>query len=282
MSEFATAVALSAESGNPTEFAGELGAGWVIGQAVNGGIIKALALAGLRQGVEAAGGHGDPLVASAFFLSAGAPGPARVRTEVLRTGRSMSTGQVSVLQQVDGQEVERLRVVATFGDLSVQSEPVYKATPPPVLPEPDDCLKGDRDSSPHGKPIAILDRLDIRLDPATTGWAWGEPSGQGELRAWIRFADGTEPDLMSLPFFVDAMPPVTFDLGAVGWAPTLELTTHLRAAPAPGWLRIRATTSNVAGGLLEEDVVVWDATDRVVAQSRQLAGVRMPDSAPRT
>jgi hypothetical protein len=89
---------------------------------------------------------------------------------------------------------------------------------------------------------------------------------------------GREPDLLSLPFVVDAFPPVAFDLGAMGWAPTIEFTGHVRALPAPGWLRVRLTTTNVAGGLMEEDCVVWDSTDRVVAQSRQLAGVRMPSA----
>jgi hypothetical protein len=54
----------------------------------------------------------------------------------------------------------------------------------------------------------------------------------------------------------------------------------VRAVPAPGWLQIRLTTTNVSGGLLEEDCVVWDSTGRVVAQSRQLAGVRMPSAPP--
>ena len=47
--------------------------------------------------------------------------------------------------------------------------------------------------------------------------------------------------------------PVAFDLGALGWAPTIELTGHVRAHPAPGWLRIEISTQNVIGGLLEED-----------------------------
>ena len=79
-----------------------------------------------------------------------------------------------------------------------------------------------------------------------------------------------------LPFVLDAFPPVSFDLGAMGWAPTIEFSGHVRAVPAPGWLQIRLTTTNVSGGLLEEDCVVWDSTGRVVAQSRQLAGVRIP------
>ena len=70
---------------------------------------------------------------------------------------------------------------------------------------------------------------------------------------------------------VDALPPATFDLGMPGWAPTLELTAHVRAKPAPGPLRVRHVTRNVAHGMFEEDCVVWDSDDRLVAQSRQLA-----------
>ncbi len=51
---------------------------------------------------------------------------------------------------------------------------------------------------------------------------------------------------------------------------------HVRAAPAPGWLRVRHATRNVAGGMLEEDAEVWDSAGRLVAQSRQLA--RLPRS----
>ena len=80
-----------------------------------------------------------------------------------------------------------------------------------------------------------------------------------------------EPDPLLLLLAVDALPPVTFDLGLLGWTPTLELTVHVRAVPAPGWLRVGASTRNVAGGFLEEDAEVWDSADRLVAQSRQLA-----------
>jgi hypothetical protein len=144
------------------------------------------------------------------------------------------------------------------------------------MPPPEHCIPATRDASDFARAIAILDRLDLRLDPSTAGFGLGQPSGVGELRGWIRFIDGREPDIASLPFFLDAFPPVTVDLGAYSWAPTLEFSGHLRARPAPGWLRMRVTTTNVAGGLFEEDCVIWDSTDRVVAQSRQLAGVRMP------
>ncbi len=60
------------------------------------------------------------------------------------------------------------------------------------------------------------------------------------------------------------------DLGEVGSA-TVELTVHVRARPAPGWLACRSTTRFVAGGFHEEDFEIWDGAGVLVAQSRQLA-----------
>jgi hypothetical protein len=112
------------------------------------------------------------------------------------------------------------------------------------------------------------------LFPADSGMAAGKPSGRGVIAAWFRFKDGREPDPISLLTVVDLLPPVTFDLGTPGWAPTLELTANVRAIPAPGWLRLQHATRNVAGGMFEEDCEVWDSAGRLVAQSRQLA--RLP------
>lgn len=117
----------------------------------------------------------------------------------------------------------------------------------------------------------LLERLDLRLDPACAGWAMGKPSGRGLIQGWLRMADGREPDPLLLLLAADALPPTAFDLGMLGWTPTLELTVHVRGLPAPGWLRVKASTSNLAGGLLEEDAEVWDSAGRLVAQSRQLA-----------
>lgn len=91
------------------------------------------------------------------------------------------------------------------------------------------------------------------------------------MRAWFGLADGREPDPLALLLAVDALPPTAFELGLHGWVPTLELTVHVRALPAPGPLRVAITTRNLAGGHLEEDAEVWDSDDRLVAQSRQLA-----------
>ena len=263
---------------------GTLGEGWLIGHAVNGGVLMALGLRAAAQGL-AASGHTSPLSWSAHFLSAAVAGPVDVAVEVLRTGRTVSSVQVRVVQPDAGgprgagpdpvSTAERVRLVATLGDVA-RTDPVHRAPTPPTMPAPEECLPATRDASPAAAAIRMLDRLDVRIDPATAGFAVGRPTRQGVIRAWLRMRDGREPDVAMLPFAVDALMPVSFDLGVPGWAPTLELTGQVLGDPAPGWLLVELSTDTVVGDLLVEDAAVWDSTGRLVARSRQLAGVRMP------
>lgn len=246
----------------------ELSAGWTIIQAVNGGYLLAM----LGRALSDALPHSDPFSVSAHYLTASAPGPAVIRTQTVRTGRTLSTGQASLFQYAeDGTEVERIRVLATYGDLDGLTDEVRTSAEPPAIPPREDCLGPSDGPAPIPGSSAITERLDIKLDPATVGWAVGAPSGRGEMRGWFGLADGRDPDPFSLLLAVDALPPTAFELGLKGWTPTIELTTHIRCRPAPGPLRVSITTRNLAGGFLEEDADVWDSAGRLVAQSRQLA-----------
>ncbi|NJQ03037.1 thioesterase family protein [Streptomyces zingiberis] len=258
----------------------ELSPGWTILGAVNGGYLLALvgrALAGVLP-------HPDPVTVTAHYLTASRPGPARIRSEVVRAGRTLSTGQASLTQlDEDGREVERLRVLAGYGDLDALPDDVRTTAKPPPLPPYEEC-PGSRNAGGGGAgggvaallgSTEIAGRLDVRLDPATAGWALGTPSGNGEMRGWFALADGREADPLALLLAVDALPPTAFEIGLSGWVPTVELTAHVRCRPAPGPLRVAVTTRNLAGGLLEEDAEIWDSRDRLVAQSRQLARARL-------
>jgi acyl-CoA thioesterase len=268
--EFDRGITATRRADDPTTYDVDLGAGWQIGAGINGGMLLATLGNALRTTFEE-DGHPDPVTISAYYLSASRPGPASVRTEVLRSGRSLSTGTASLVQVEDGQETERIRALATYGDLAVLPDGVHTTATPPELPPPDRCVPTDQAPPGFMRSAELLDRLDLRLDPACAGWALGEPSGRGLIQGWLRMADDREPDPLLLLLAVDALPPVTFDLGLFGWTPTLELTVHLRAKPTPGWLRVTHSTRNFAGGMLEEDAEVWDASGRLVAQSRQLA-----------
>lgn len=271
-SEFDQAIAL--RPGSDGSYDGELGAGWRIGGGINGGLLLAVAGNALSQQLP---GHPDPLSISCYYLSASVPGPATVRTETVRRGRSLSTGTASLYQDgPDGAPVERLRVLASYGDLAALDDEVHTSATPPALPPVEQCIGMEHAPPALIEQAALLERLDLRLDPATVGWALGQPSKEGRIQGWFRLADGREPDPLALLLAADALPPVTFDLGLPGWAPTIELTVHLRAKPAPGWLRLSHATRNLAGGYFEEDAEIWDSAGRLVAQSRQLARAPRP------
>ncbi|MGW3663301.1 thioesterase family protein [Streptomyces sp. NPDC005141] len=250
----------------------DLSAGWTIISAVNGGYLLAV----LGRALADALPHSDPFTISAHYLTASQPGPAVIRTDVVRTGRTLSTGTASLFQYDDeGREIERIRVLASYGDLDTLPDDVRTTALPPAIPPMDQCFGRQDAPAPIPGSSAITDRLFLKLDPATLGWALGAPSGKGEMRSWFGLADGRDADPLSLLLAVDALPPTAFEIGLSGWVPTVELTVHVRSRPAPGPLRVSITTRNLAGGFLEEDAEVWDSADRLVAQSRQLARARL-------
>lgn len=250
----------------------DLSAGWTIISAVNGGYLLAV----LGRALADALPHDDPFTISAHYLTASQPGPATVRTDVVRSGRTLSTGQASLFQyDENGVEVERIRVLASYGDLGALPDDVRTTAKPPAIPPIERCLGAEDGPAPVDGSSAIVDRLMLKLDPSTLGWALGQPSGRGEMRAWLGLKDGRDHDPFSLLLAVDALPPTAFEIGLRGWVPTVELTVHVRCRPAPGPLRVSIATRNLAGGFLEEDAEVWDSADRLVAQSRQLARVRL-------
>ena len=56
--------------------------------------------------------------------------------------------------------------------------------------------------------VAILEQIEVRLDPDSLGFTTGHPSGRGELRGWLAPPSDEGFDSLSLLFAVDAFPPL--------------------------------------------------------------------------
>jgi acyl-CoA thioesterase len=259
----------------PGEYAADLDGGWVVGGGLNGGYLLGVIGNAVRTELTDIG-QPDPVSVSAYFLSPSVPGPALVRVRRVRTGGQRSTVAASLVQHQDGQEVERITALAVFGDLDLAPSEVAREVPPPALPPVEDCIPTLMAPPEFITVAPLLERFGTRLDPAYLGWAGGNPSGSGLIQGWFKLADDRPLDPIALLLVVDALPPVTFDLGLPGWAPTLELTVHVRARPSAGWAIVRHATRNISGGMFEEDCEVWDSEGRLVAQSRQLALLPRP------
>lgn len=273
--EFDVATAVRGRDDGSTTYDIDIDAGFTVGPKPNGGYLLATAARAVGEALGVEGSdHRDPLSSTAHYLRAPDPGPAEVRTEVLRLGRSASQVRATIHQD------DKVCVDATFtmGTLDEgPSEPWWSNRQPFELPPIDECVK--LPSAREGAPfvVSIMDRSDLRLDPDVIGFASGRPSGRAELRGWISFADGRHVDPLGLLFFTDAFPPATFELANAGWVPTISLTAYVRALPVPGPLRVSQTAQVVDGGRFDEICEVWDASDRLVAQATQLAAIRIPD-----
>ena len=238
----------------------DLDAGYAIGEALNGGYLMAV----LARAAVDASPHAHPISTAADFHRVTKAGPAQVIVDPRKTGRTAASALVTLVQD-DRPVVDAL---ITTGTLDAAAEPDYAGAAPTPVPPVDDCTDF---RPPTGGGFA--DSVDMRFDRTTMGWLDGQPSGNPEIRAWFRHRDGYEIDACSLALAVDALPPVALNLGAQGWAPTVELTWHMRAVPAPGWLAVHGRGRLVSDGWFDEEVEVWDSAGRLVAQSRQIARV---------
>ncbi len=274
-SEFDRATAVTAVGDG--RFTATVDDGWTVGPKPNGGYLLAMLGRAAGDACAVAGGtHRDPLAATTHYLWAPDPGPADVKVDVLRTGRSASHVRATLLQ--DGRTC--VEAMFTLGTLADEPPPAWwSGLTPLALPPIEDCtlIPAHREGAPFV--VSIMDRFDLHLDPDCLGFTTGQPSGQGELRGWAHWADGGLIDPLSLLFFVDSFPPATFDLATTGWVPTLSLTAYVRARPAPGPLRIVQRAQVVGGERFDEVCEVWDAADQLVAHATQLAAIRLDPAA---
>jgi acyl-CoA thioesterase len=258
----------------PGRWAAEIVAGWDIGGNANGGYLLAIA----ARAMVAAAGRPDPVTITAHYLSPGKVGPLTIEAGVRRAGRRFVTVGADVRALDDRERAAPgngrpvLTVLGTFGDLSADTTPASVElvdAAPPDLPPPDECNRVGLDDEFAAE---FRHNLDLRLHPDDAAFMDGAPSGRPTVRGWFRLRADEPIDTIALLLAIDAFPPTAFNARLpMGWTPTVELTAHVRARPAPGWLRCAFSTRFVTGGFLEEDGEVWDDRGRLVAQSRQLA-----------
>lgn len=240
---------------------------WTIGGKPNGGYLLAM----LGRAAAFVSPHPDVVAASAYYLAAPDPGPVVIEAEVLRHGRTAS--QVRARMSQDGQAcVESLMLTSR---LDPTAAPYWDGGAPAATGADYEAASRLVPRLPSGLRVAIMDHVEVRLDPETSGFTRGEPGGRGELRGWLALPRHEDFDPASLLFAVDAFPPGTFEIEFSGWVPTLELTVYVRALPAPGPLRISQKAELIDARRVDESCHIWDRTGRLVAQGRQLAGIRL-------
>ena len=215
---------------------GHLGEGWLIGHAINGGVLMALGLGAAASGLTAVRPPRRRSRGARTSCPRRSPARSRCASRCCGSGRTVSTAQVRVVQ--DGARpggragADRRARSATLdrGRPRCTARPRHREVPAPdAVPAGDPRGVtgggGDHDARPARRADRPVDRR-VRRGAADAAAASSAP-GCG-------CATAASPTSAMLPYAVDALMPVSFDLGVPGWAPTLELTGQVLGRPGSG------------------------------------------------
>ena len=258
VSRFSNATAVTPSGGG--RFAATVHEGWDIGGNANGGYLMAIAGRAMTDMVGR-----PPLTVTAHYLRPAPTGECQIDVSIVRSGRRLATATATL--SIAGKPT--LQLLGTFGD-QMPGGPSRQMEAPIDLPDWDDCASPP--SPTDGPKPALMEQIDVRMRPGDEGFRRGEPSGRAEMTGWFALADAEHVDVIGLLLVADAFPPPVFNAGLpVAWAPTVELTVHIRGVPMPGPLRCAFRSRFIHDGLLDAEGEVWDSTGTLVCQSRQLA-----------
>jgi hypothetical protein len=266
MGHFSEATAV--EATGPGVFTADLDPQWSVGTKLHGGYLLAVVA---RAAGQLADDHEHLQAISGSFPSAPEPGPAEIKIEVLARSRTLTQLRASLTQ--DGKP--RVEALVTQSKLTDEG-PWWSGLEPVGLPDEQDCVQLPPKAPGAGFDVPLLEVVEARLDPKALGFAAGQPGRTGAVASWQRMADGSDWDPLSLLVALDPVPPVSFELGAPGWAPTLQMSAFIRRLPASGPVRVNMFATDVGANRMDETAYAWDSKGRLVAQALQLAAPRVP------
>ena len=250
---------IAVASANAHDYAGSIAANWSINGVPNGGYLMALITNALLQSSRM---QTAPIVTT-NFLARCQPGEAIVSVERMSLSRQFDRLEARLEQNGE----ERIRAFGTFTDQKNGCDLEHYQRRAPDIRNFEECI-----AVPEMPGYTLYGGMDIRLDPACTGWFEGKLSDRAEIKGWIRFKDDRPFDVPSILLAADAFPPaVLTSQGMTAWVPTVECSVNIRNLPASKWLKGLFRTRFITCGLLEEDGEIWDEDNALVAISRQIA-----------
>lgn len=243
----------------------EIPAGWGQGRATFGGVQGAIMVARLQAVVP----EGRPLRSfSLSFVGPIAPGPVELRSEVIRSGKSVTQAECRIIQNGETQAV----MLASFG-AGRPSGISVSARPAPVF-----APVGQARRLPYIKGVLpdFLGHFDME-------WAIGDfpysSSNVSDLGGWVRFSEPTQkPTAAHLAAIVDSWPPTVLGMyktpapnSSLTW--TMELLDVDLGEDGNTWWQYMAETDFAENGYAHISARLWTADGTLVSISRQTASI---------
>jgi acyl-CoA thioesterase len=238
----------------PTRWRGEISERWWIVRGPFGGYVAAFLTRAMLAAVDDPARR--PRSLTIHYLEAPEAGPVEVTATVERAGGASTT--VSLRMEQDGRPVAlALGSCAAWRDGELEW-----AEAAPEAPSPEECERREG-------PLPFHQRFEIRPAAPLTG--------EARTLAWLRLDPPAPLDHLAITAMSDGWMPAAFPVvGRPFGAPTVDLTIHFRAPVASGeWVLADYRSRFSAGGAWEEDGELWAPDGTLLAQSRQLALIRV-------
>lgn len=261
--------------------------------APNGGYMAVLCINACKTIPNLVSTHPDPISMGVFYTNKAIEDTAaEITATVVNITKSSATISVTLAQQGE------LKCIFTFlfGTLSRMKGFSHSEYSAPKLPSPVDCKDISSIMRPliGGKEVPLTNELDYLIpepDPfvqstvkrmiKNNGISAASDTRAGTVSAvqsgYVRIrGSSTAPDMGTLAFLCDCLPPPILNISPSFWVPTLSFTVTWLAPPSPTdtYLRFKFASPQSRNSLLLTDGELWsfDGTT-LLAQSRQTARV---------
>ena len=247
----------------PGVYEADISKAWWVVRGPHGGYLASILLRALTDTVDDR--DRAPRSLTVHYAAAPQEGPATVRTEVLRSGSSLSTVLARMMQGDRTVAVALGAFSKPWGGLDYTDVAMPESLPPE-----------------QGFPIHETDGIPPFIKQfhmmATMGDTPFSGAENAKLGGWFRLAEPQPADAIVVTTLMDAWPPVVFPVATEPLvAPTVDLTIHFRvplpiAGAEPDDYYLGVFWSHLArDGFFEEDGELWSKDGVLLAQSRQLA-----------
>lgn len=234
---------------------------WSQGRTLYGGMTAALCFEAARRLIDS----DVPLRSMQIAFVGPAAGTIALSPSILRQGRS------SIMVAVDALAESGAAARSTFVFGAPRDSAIaYDFDQFPEVPPPDQCTSLFPEGSP---PVSFAANFDVRLAAGQRPFSGGAP----HFTLWTRFRD-PQPvhPVAALLALADSPPPAAMTL-FTDRAPISTSTWSLDLAYVPqaidGWHLLRSVGEQAADGYAIQQMTMWDADGRRLAQGRQSVSI---------
>ena len=246
--------AFSAEGG---EYMLDIPADWMQGRTTYGGLSAALCLEATLRDL----GDVPPLRSALVSFVGPVGGPVRVRSEVLRAGRSVTFARGAL----SGEKGLATSVDFAFG-AARESAYDLRLIPDPGLPDPDACEV----FIPEGFGPPFTQHYEQRLAKGARPYTGSDIH---DHFIWVRHRDTNAQGLVALLALADMPPPAMMPMFRE-LTPVSSMTWMVNfleddISSDDGWYLLQSRAENARAGYSSQDMLVWDRNGRALIAGRQ-------------